>query len=150
MFTSFSSKTVRMFKRGKTQVALWMMQPVMARRLLVVAFAALFLVVSPVSVFAQGAGNGLGSAFSNLAKTLINGIIIVASLLLAVGIATNFLTGMIETMAGRPGGLSTTWMRIAGIVLCFIGALFSILISNAIIDGVTGAGVNWKEDIKTP
>ncbi|MBI5033372.1 MAG: hypothetical protein HZB51_22860 [Chloroflexi bacterium] len=77
---------------------------------------------------------GMSDAIANLAKMLIDGIIALAAILLAVGIATNFVTGMAETMAGRPGGLATTWMRIAGIVLCFVGAIFTITIANTIID----------------
>ena len=77
---------------------------------------------------------GMSDAIANLAKMLIDGIIALAAILLAIGIAMNFVTGMAETMAGRPGGLSSTWMRIAGIVLCFVGAIFSITIANTIID----------------
>ena len=77
---------------------------------------------------------GMSDAIANLAKMLIDGIIALAAILLAIGIATNFITGMAETMAGRPGGLSSTWMRIAGIVLCFVGAIFTITIANTIID----------------
>jgi hypothetical protein len=76
----------------------------------------------------------MGEAIASLAKMLIDGIIALAAILLAIGIATNFVTGMAETMAGRPGGLSSTWMRIAGIVLCFVGAIFTITIANTIID----------------
>lgn len=77
---------------------------------------------------------GMSDAIANLAKMLIDGIIALAAILLAIGIATNFVTGMAETMAGRPGGLSSTWMRIAGIVLCFVGAIFTVTIANTIID----------------
>lgn len=77
---------------------------------------------------------GMSDAIANLAKMLIDGIIALAAILLSIGIATNFVTGMAETMAGRPGGLSSTWMRIAGIVLCFVGAIFTITIANTIID----------------
>jgi hypothetical protein len=77
---------------------------------------------------------GMSDAIANLAKMLIDGIIALAAILLAIGIAMNFVSGMAETMAGRPGGLSSTWMRIAGIVLCFVGAIFSITIANTIID----------------
>jgi hypothetical protein len=76
----------------------------------------------------------MSEAIANLAKMLIDGIIALSAILLAVGIATNFVTGMVETMVGRPGGLSTTWMRIAGIVMCFVGAIFTITIANTIID----------------
>ncbi len=83
---------------------------------------------------AFAADGGMGDAIANLAKLLIDGIIALAAILLAVGIATNFVTGMVEVMVGRPGGLSTTWMRIAGVVICFLGAIFTITIANTIID----------------
>ncbi len=83
---------------------------------------------------ASAADPNMSDAIASLAKMLIDGIIALSAVLLAIGIATNFVTGMAETMAGRPGGLSSTWMRIAGIVLCFVGAIFSITIANTIID----------------
>lgn len=139
MFNLFKRIAARTFHR-------WA-KPAMLRRGIVFAFALLFALSIAAPAFAQQ--GDLGGALAGLAKTLINGIIILASLLLAIGIATNFLTGMLETMAGRPGGLSSTWMRIAGIVACFVGALFSILISNAIIDNLTGS-VQWNQDINVP
>ncbi len=94
---------------------------------------ALLLVAATQSVAYAGEG-GMGDAIANLAKMLIDGIIALAAILLAVGIATNFVTGMIEVMVGRPNGLSSTWMRLAGVVICFLGAIFTITIANTIID----------------
>ncbi len=94
---------------------------------------ALLLIIANQAA-AQAAGGGMGEAIASLAKMLIDGIIALAAILLAVGIATNFVTGMVEVMVGRPGGLSTTWMRIAGVVICFLGAIFTITIANTIID----------------
>ncbi len=94
---------------------------------------ALLLIIANQTV-AQAADGGMGEAIASLAKMLIDGIIALAAILLAVGIATNFVTGMVEVMVGRPGGLSTTWMRIAGVVICFLGAIFTITIANTIID----------------
>lgn len=97
--------------------------------------AALLLMIANQSVaFAGENAGGMSEAISSLAKMLIDGIIALSAILLAIGIATNFVTGMVETMVGRPGGLSTTWMRIAGVVLCFVGAIFTITIANTIID----------------
>jgi len=97
---------------------------------------ALVLIVAQQGVAFAGdpQPGGMSDAIANLAKMLIDGIIALAAILLAVGIATNFVTGMAETMVGRPGGLSSTWMRVAGIVLCFVGAIFTITIANTIID----------------
>ncbi len=100
--------------------------------------ALLLIFASQGSAEAQGPNGGMGEAIASLAKMLIDGIIALSAILLAVGIASNFLTGMLETMVGRPGGLSTTWLRIAGIVVCFLGAIFTITIANTIIDTLKG------------
>ncbi len=100
----------------------------------VIGVAGALLLIGVSQGIAFAADGGMGDAISNLAKMLIDGIIALAAILLAVGIATNFITGMVEVAAGRPGGLSSTWMRIAGIVLCFVGAIFTITIANTIID----------------
>ena len=111
----------------------WMSGPAVRSRLIGIIGALLLMAANQGIAFAEGP-SGMSDAFANLAKMLIDGIIAGAAILLAIGIATNFATGMIETMAGRPGGLASTWMRIAGIVLCFMGAIFSISIANTIID----------------
>lgn len=96
--------------------------------------------LSPLSAAAdssQGAPS-IVDALKTLAKGFITFLIAIAALILAIGIATGFLTGMIESVAGRPGGLSSTWMRLGGIVVCFIGAVLTIIIANSIIDSMTG------------
>ncbi len=100
--------------------------------------ALLLIFASQGVAYAQAPTGGMGEAIASLAKMLIDGIIALSAILLAVGIASNFLTGMLETMVGRPGGLSTTWLRIAGIVVCFLGAIFTITIANTIIDTLKG------------
>jgi hypothetical protein len=92
------------------------------------------LILTNQGVAFADAPSGMSEAIASLAKMLIDGIIALSAILLAIGIATNFITGMVETMVGRPGGLSSTWMRVAGIVLCFVGAIFTITIANTIID----------------
>lgn len=95
--------------------------------------------LSPVSVAADGnQAPSIVDALKTLAKGFITFLIAIAALILAIGIATGFLTGMIESVAGRPGGLSSTWMRLGGIVVCFIGAVLTIIIANSIIDSMTG------------
>ncbi len=100
--------------------------------------ALLLIFASQGVAYAQAPTGGMGEAIASLAKMLIDGIIALSAILLAIGIASNFLTGMLETMVGRPGGLSTTWLRIAGIVICFLGAIFTITIANTIIDTLKG------------
>lgn len=102
------------------------------------------MLVSPALVSAhtplaplQG-GTGIIDALKTLTKGFVTFLIAVAALLLAIGIATGFLSGMIESAVGRPGGLATTWMRLAGVVVCFIGAVLTIIVANTIIDAMTG------------
>lgn len=121
-----------MIKRIQTGIAGWLDNPVWRGR--VIGLAGAFLLILTQHQVAAAAEANMSDAIANLAKLLIDGIIALAAILLAVGIATNFVTGMVETMVGRPGGLSTTWMRIAGIVMCFVGAIFTITIANTIID----------------
>lgn len=96
-------------------------------------------VLSPISATADGnQAPSIVDALKTLAKGFITFLIAIAALILAIGIATGFLTGMVESAAGRPGGLSSTWLRLGGIVVCFIGAVLTIIIANSIIDSMTG------------
>ena len=113
----------------------WMDNPTVRSRVIGLLGALLLIFAYHGIAWAGDPPNGgMGEAIASLAKLLIDGIIALAAIVLAVGIAANFLTGMFETMIGRPGGLSTTWMRIVGVVLCFLGAIFTITIANLIID----------------
>jgi hypothetical protein len=112
----------------------WFADPTMRARAIGFLGALLLILTNQGIAFAADNPGGMSEAIASLAKMLIDGIIALAAILLAIGIATNFITGMVETMVGRPGGLSTTWMRIAGVVLCFVGAIFTITIANTIID----------------
>lgn len=106
--------------------------PIVRARFVGVLGALFLIAVNQTVAYAQ-AGT-MSDAVANLAKMLIDGIIALAAILLAIGIATNFVTGMVEVMVGRPNGLSSTWMRLAGVVICFLGAIFTITIANTIID----------------
>ena len=123
-----------MSKSIQTRIERWFADPTVRAR--IIGFLGAMLCIFAHQGIACAADNpgGMSDAIANLAKMLIDGIIALAAILLAIGIATNFITGMVETMVGRPGGLSTTWMRIAGVVLCFVGAIFTITIANTIID----------------
>ena len=121
-----------MIKSIQTWIERWVDDPIARGR--VIGFLGAWLLIFANQGVVWAADPGMSDAIANLAKMLIDGIIALSAILLAVGIATNFVTGMVETMVGRPGGLSTTWMRIAGIVMCFVGAIFTITIANTIID----------------
>lgn len=123
-----------MFHAIKARIERWVADPTVRARVIGFLGALLLILTNQGIAFAADNPGGMSDAIANLAKMLIDGIIALAAILLAIGIATNFITGMVETMVGRPGGLSTTWMRIAGVVLCFVGAIFTITIANTIID----------------
>ncbi len=102
-------------------------------RMLALMWSLLLFASMSGRAFAQGPA-GLGDALANLAKMMVDGLIALAALLLAIGFVTNFVSGMAETIAGRPMGLSNTWVRIGGILIAFVGAVFTIQIANTIID----------------
>lgn len=110
----------------------WMNDPTKRARVLSGMWATMMFLNIAGSALAQG--GDLGGAMSNLAKLLVDALIALAALLLAIGFATNFVTGMAETIAGRPMGLSSTWVRLGGILIAFVGAIFTIQIANTIID----------------
>jgi hypothetical protein len=118
----------------KARLEGWFAAPTVRARVIGFLGALLLILANQGIAFAADNPGGMSDAIASLAKMLIDGIIALAAILLAIGIATNFITGMVETMVGRPGGLSSTWMRVAGIVLCFVGAIFTITIANTIID----------------
>jgi type IV secretory pathway VirB2 component (pilin) len=110
----------------------WLDNPRIRGRLIALAWSLLLFASMSSRAFADS--GGLGEALANLTKMLIDGLIALAALLLAIGFATNFVSGMAETIAGRPMGLSNTWVRIGGILIAFVGAIFTIQIANTIID----------------
>jgi hypothetical protein len=116
------------------------------------------LLLAPGATLAQdGGGGGSGddgggvggitSAIADLAKLAIDLLIVIAGVLMAVGIATNFIQGQLSATFGNTMGLSNAWVRIFGVVACFIGVALAIPIANAIIDAVAGAGLNQTINI---
>lgn len=110
--------------------------------LLMVCYALLVtLLLPPGDVWAAPVHQegGIAGALAGLAKKVIDGLLIASGLLLAIGFATGFVQGQIAVMAGSPYGLSQTWVRIAGIVLCFLGVAFAIPAANALIDAIVSS-----------
>jgi hypothetical protein len=117
------------------------------------------LLLAPGATLAQDGGGGGGggddgggmggitSAIAGLAKLAIDLLIVIAGVLMAVGIATNFIQGQLSATFGNTMGLSNAWVRIFGVVACFIGVALAIPIANAIIDAVAGAGLNQTINI---
>ncbi len=127
------------------QVQAWGDDPVIRGRVLGLTMGLILASLSnPGLVLAQGGtpggttGGDVTGALQKLTMVFVDFLIGIAALVLAIGIATGFLTGMVESMIGRPGGLATTWMRLAGVVVCFIGAILTISIANSIISNLSG------------
>lgn len=98
-----------------------------------VLFALLFGAVLTSSARAQSPGPGqVIDALENLARGMVNLLIAVSAMFMAIGIGTGFVGGMVDSMVGRPGSLSNAWLRVAGVILCFVGAVFTIFIANFI------------------
>lgn len=98
-----------------------------------ILFAVLFVHVASSPAFAQSSDpNKIIVGLENLALGMVNLLIAISALLMAIGIATGFIGGMVDSILGRPGSLSNTWARVAGVILCFIGAVFTIAIANFI------------------
>ncbi|MEP7199283.1 MAG: hypothetical protein ABI874_05640 [Chloroflexota bacterium] len=85
-------------------------------------------------VFAQGGADALRAGLPVLAKTIVDGLIFLGSMVLALGVAGNWLSAQISIAAGNPAGLSNVWVRLFGIVFTFIGLLATIPIANVLID----------------
>lgn len=101
--------------------------------LITILFAVLLTHVASTSAFAQSSDpNQIIVGLENLALGMVNLLIAISAMLMAIGIATGFIGGMVESILGRPGSLSNTWARVAGVIICFIGAVFTIAIANFI------------------
>lgn len=104
-------------------------------RVTAVLFALLLTWISAGSVFAQSPDpNRVVQGLENLALGMVNLFIAISALLMAIGIATGFVGGMIDSILERPGSLSTTWARVAGVIVCFVGAVLTIAIANFIFN----------------
>lgn len=102
------------------------------------AYVILLALLSTDTAWAAGASQGgdIAGALAHLAKQVIDALLVASGLLLAIGFATGFVQGQIAVMAGSPYALSGTWMKIAGIVICFLGVAFAIPAANALIDAI--------------
>ncbi len=130
--------------RSRSGVAAW-------KWLIGALFALLFATMLPLPAHAQTPGPGqVINALGDLAQGMVNLLVAVSAMLMAIGVGTGFIGGMVDSMIGRPGSLSNAWMRVAGVILCFVGAVFTIYIANFIfaqfpasapVDVPGGAGI---------
>ena len=103
-------------------------------RVLRVAFALfLMLVVLPTQP-ACDSSSGIAKGLGDLAKLGVDALIVVGGIALVLGGAFNSVGGMVATAVGSPNALSHTWMRIIGMVVCFVILVFTIPLANAFID----------------
>lgn len=98
-----------------------------------VLFACAFAMLFSLPTSAQGPGpNNIVNGLENLAQGMVNLLIAVSALFMAIGIATGFVGGMVDSTLGRPGSLSNAWARVAGVIVCFVGAVLTLAIANFI------------------
>jgi heme/copper-type cytochrome/quinol oxidase subunit 2 len=118
-----------------------------AMRCLFVATVSVLLVcqIAPPAL-AQGQADG--NPLASLVKLAVNGLIIVAALLMTFAIAFTGVMSMMARMAGMPYAEANATMKIIGIVILFIIVAFAIPLSNAVIDNVMEYHSN--EDIRVP
>ena len=103
-------------------------------KVLRVAFALfLMLVVLPTQP-ACNSSSSIAKGLGDLAKLGVDALIVVGGIALVLGGAFNSVGGMVATAVGSPNALSHTWMRIIGMVVCFVILVFTIPLANAFID----------------
>ncbi len=93
----------------------------------------LMLVVLPTQP-ACSSSSGIAKGLGDLAKLGVDALIVVGGIALVLGGAFNSVGGMVATAVGSPNALSHTWMRIIGMVVCFVILVFTIPLANAFID----------------
>jgi hypothetical protein len=116
---------------------------------------ALFVQASPALAQDGGGGDGgsggkIVDALAQVAKWFISVLIGIASILLGVGVITGFVGGQFMVTVGNPLGLSTAWMRVISVVLLGVLAILGVVISNEIVDIISGLGINSDIHVITP
>ncbi len=129
----------KLFRRALANLTLGWYSP-LGQRIVIIGVALIVAYLSsPTSAFAQSPGGDIKSGLVNMVKGLIDLMILVGSLILAVGMAGNWISGQIAVSVGSPGGLSHMWIRLAGVIIAFIGLVATIPVTNIIIDQVSKA-----------
>ncbi len=107
----------------------------LGQRLFILALSLLAAYLSSAEpAHAQGGPTDMKGGIIVMVKGVIDLIIFIGGLVLSIGIAGNWVAGQISVSVGSPGGLSHTWLRLAGIVIAFVGLLATIPVTNIIID----------------
>ena len=85
--------------------------------------------------------DGITDAMISLAEWVMTLLIVAASILLTVGIATGAVQGLFATTVGSPYALSSSWFKIITIVLLAVIAFGSRLIAQTVISAIAGSVV---------
>ena len=91
--------------------------------------------------FAPPHGDGITAAMVSLAEWMMTLLIVAASILLTVGIATGAVQGLFATTVGSPYALSASWFKIITIILLAVIAFGSRLIAQTVINAIAGSVV---------
>lgn len=91
-------------------------------------------VVSPM----PGGIEGIINAMKTLAQIVLTLLMVAASILLAIGIASGAVTGMFGATTGSPYVLAQSWFKIISIIILAVVAFASPLIAGTVIDTMTG------------
>ena len=79
---------------------------------------------------------GAGAGLANLVKMAVDGLVVLAALVMTFAIAFTGVMSILARMAGAPYAEATATMKIIGIVILFILTAFTIPLANAVIDAV--------------
>ena len=85
--------------------------------------------------------DGITDAMISLAEWVMTILIVAASILLTVGIATGAVQGLFATTVGSPYALSSSWFKIITIVMLAVIAFASRLIAQTVITTISGSVV---------
>ena len=85
--------------------------------------------------------DGITAAMISLAEWVMTLLIVAASILLTVGIATGAVQGLFATTVGSPYALASSWFKIITIIILAVIAFASRLIAQTVITTISGSVV---------
>jgi hypothetical protein len=91
--------------------------------------------------FAPPHADGITAAMISLAEWVMTLLIVAASILLTVGIATGAVQGLFATTVGSPYALASSWFKIITIIILAVIAFGSRLIAQTVINAIAGSVV---------
>ena len=85
--------------------------------------------------------DGITDAMISLAEWVMTLLIVAASILLTIGIATGAVQGLFATTVGSPYALASSWFKIITIIILAVIAFASRLIAQTVITTISGSVV---------